>query len=58
MKGWWLPGLLAALAWLAAPTERPVPFRAGETLDLRRLVVAVPDRRHGDHRRPREAALV
>ena len=32
MKGWWLPATLAALAWMAAPTERPVPFRAGETL--------------------------
>jgi len=31
MKAWWLPGLLA-LAGLAAPIERPVPFRAGETL--------------------------
>jgi Protein of unknown function (DUF3108) len=32
VKGWWLPATLAALAWMAAPTERPVPFRAGETL--------------------------
>ena len=32
MKGWRLPAALAALAWVAAPTERPVPFRAGETL--------------------------
>lgn len=32
MKGWWLPGLLAALAMTAVPTERPVPFRPGETL--------------------------
>ena len=32
MRGWWLPGLLAALAGPAAPIERPVPFRAGEIL--------------------------
>jgi hypothetical protein len=32
VKSWWLPATLAALAWMAAPTERPVPFRAGETL--------------------------
>ena len=32
MKAWCLPAVLAALAGLAAPTERPVPFRAGETL--------------------------
>ena len=34
MKGWWLPATLAALAWMTAPTERPVPFRAGETLSF------------------------
>lgn len=32
MKGWWLPAVLAALAGMAAPTERTVPFRAGESL--------------------------
>ena len=32
MKGWCLPAALAVLAWLAVPDERPVPFRAGETL--------------------------
>ena len=34
MKGWCLPGMLAALALMAVPTERPVPFRAGETLSF------------------------
>ena len=32
MTGWWLPGMLAALALMAVPTERPVPFHAGEAL--------------------------
>ncbi len=32
MTGQSLPAMLAALAWMAAGTERPVPFRAGETL--------------------------
>jgi hypothetical protein len=32
VKGWCLPAALAVLAWMAAPAERPVPFRAGETL--------------------------